>query len=160
MIFDLIFILIAIGAFYTGFKNGLVVTILRGVFFIVGATAAVYFLIDKNQSGWLILAIIAGAYAGAFVGKLIAQLLRVTIIRGPLRFVDSLLGSVLEITKYLVLFYIIGTILLWAPWSAGQNQVSESKVYLQINKHAPGVLAELRRNIEQGLETNLHPSQS
>jgi hypothetical protein len=26
--------------------------------------------------------------------------------------------------------------MLWAPWASGQNQISESKVYLQINKHA------------------------
>ena len=160
MIFDLIFILLALAAIYTGFKNGLVMTILRIAFFILGGIAATYLVIEKNQSGWLILAIIIVAFAGAFIGKLIAKSLRVTIIRGPLRLLDSLLGSLLEIGKYVILFYIIGTILLWAPWPAGQNQVSESKVYLQINKHAPGVLAELRRNIEQGLETNLPPSQS
>ena len=160
MIFDLIFILLALAAIYTGFKNGLVMTILRIAFFILGGIAATYVVIEKNQSGWLILAIIIVAFAGAFIGKLIAKSLRVTIIRGPLRLLDSLLGSLLEIGKYVILFYIIGTILLWAPWPAGQNQVSESKVYLQINKHAPGVLAELRRNIEQGLETNLPPSQS
>lgn len=160
MIFDLIFILLALAAIYTGFKNGLVMTILRIAFFILGGIAATYLVIEKNQSGWLILAIIIGAFTGSFIGKLIAKSLRVTIIKGPLRLIDSLLGSVVEIAKYVLLFYIIGTILLWAPWPAGQNQVSESKVYLQINKHAPGVLAELRRNIEQGLETNLPPSQS
>ena len=84
MIFDLIFALVALGALFTGFKNGLVKTILRGVFFVAGAIAAVYFVIEKNQSGWLILAIIAGAYAGAFFGTLVAKSLRITIIRGPI----------------------------------------------------------------------------
>ena len=157
MIFDLIFALVALGALFTGFKNGLVKTILRGVFFVAGAIAAVYFVIEKNQSGWLILAIIAGAYAGAFLGTLIAKSLRITIIRGPLRFIDSLGGALLEVTKYVLLFYVIGTIMLWAPWATGQNQISESKVYLQINKHAPGILADVRRNIEKALETNLRP---
>jgi Colicin V production protein len=157
MIFDLIFLLVALGALFTGFKNGLVKTILRGVFFVAGAIAAVYFVIEKNQSGWLILAIIAGAYAGAFLGTLVAKSLRITIIRGPLRLIDSLGGALLEVTKYVLLFYVIGTILLWAPWASGQNQISESKVYLQINKHAPGILADVRRNIEKALETNLRP---
>ena len=157
MIFDLIFALVALGALVTGFKNGLVKTILRGIFFVAGAVAAVYFVIEKNQSGWLILAIIAGAYAGAFLGTLVAKSLRITIIRGPLRLIDSLGGALLEVTKYVILFYVIGTIMLWAPWSTGQNQVAESTVYLQINKHAPGVLAEVRRSIEKALETNLRP---
>ena len=157
MIFDLIFALVALGALFTGFKNGLVKTILRGVFFVAGAIAAVYFVIEKNQSGWLILAIIAGAYAGAFLGTLVAKSLRITIIRGPLRFIDSLGGALLEVTKYALLFYVIGTIMLWAPWATGQNQISESKVYLQINKHAPGILADVRRNIEKAIEINLRP---
>ena len=75
----------------------------------------------------------------------------------PLRFIDSLGGALLEITKYVLLFYVIGTIMLWAPWATGQNQIAESKVYLQINKHAPGILADVRRNIEKALETNLRP---
>jgi len=136
MIFDLIFVLVALGALFTGFKNGLVKTILRGVFFVAGAIAAVYFVIEKNQSGWLILAIIAGAYAGAFLGTLIAKSLRITIIRGPLRLIDSLGGALLEVTKYVLLFYVIGTIMLWAPWATGQNQIAESKVYYKlINMH-------------------------
>ena len=57
MIFDLIFILLALAAMYTGFKNGLVMTILRIVFFILGGIVATYLVIEKNQSGWLILAI-------------------------------------------------------------------------------------------------------
>ena len=47
--------------------------------------------------------------------------------------------------------------MLWAPWSTGQNQVAESTVYLQINRHAPGVLAEVRKSVEKALETNLRP---
>jgi len=41
--------------------------------------------------------------------------------------------------------------LLWAPWSAGQNAVSESKFYLQVNKHAPGVFADIRHEVERVL---------
>jgi hypothetical protein len=93
----------------------------------------------------------------AFLGTLIAKSLRITIIRGPLRFIDSLGGALLEVTIYVLLFYVIGTIMLWAPWATGQNQIAESKVYLQINKHAPGILADVRRNIEKALETNLRP---
>ena len=40
-----------------------------------------YFVIERNQGGWLILAIIAGAYAGAFIGTLLAKSLRLTIVR-------------------------------------------------------------------------------
>jgi hypothetical protein len=110
-----------------------------------------YFVVERDQSGWLIVAIIAGAYAAAWVGTQIAKTLKFTLVRGPLRFIDSILGAVLEVGKYVILFYVIGTILLWAPWSAGQNAVSESKFYLQIDKHAPGVFADIRREVEKAL---------
>jgi len=151
MIFDLIFALVAIGAFFNGYKNGLVRTIIRTVFFIAGGVGAMYLVVNYDQSGWLIIAILVGAYAAAFIGTLIAKALKVTVIRGPLRLADSLMGSAFEVGKYVLLFYVIGTILLWAPWPAGQNSVSESRFYLQVSNHAPTVIADIKKEIEKVL---------
>jgi len=151
MIFDLVFAAVAVAAFFNGYKNGLLRTIIRTVFFIAGGVGAMYLVVKYNQSGWLILAIIVGAYAAAFVGTLLAKGLKVTVIRGPLRFLDSLLGSAFEVGKYVLLFYVIGTILLWAPWSAGQNSVSESRFYLQVTNHAPQVIADIKNEVEKVL---------
>ena len=151
MIFDLIAALFLLGAFIAGYKNGLIKTILRGVLFIAGGVVAMYFVVEHDQSGWLIVAIILGAYAGALAGSALAKTLKVTIIRGPLRWLDSLCGAVLEVTKYVLAFYVIGTILLWAPWTTGQNAVSESKFYLQVSEHAPSVISDLRKEIEKAL---------
>jgi hypothetical protein len=152
MIFDLIFVVIALGALFTGYKNGLLITIVRSVFFIGGAIAAMYLVVEYEKTGWLIAAIIAGAYAAAWVGTQIAKSIKVTLIRGPLRWIDSTAGAIFEVSKYVILFYIVGTILLWAPWSAGQNSVAESKVYLQIDTQAPGVISALRKEIEKLLD--------
>ena len=151
MILDGIFVIIAVGALFSGYKNGLVTTILRTAFFLIGGVTAMYLVVKYDQSGWLILAIIGGAYAAAWVGTQIAKALKFTLIRGPLRFIDSVLGAILEVSKYVILFYVVGTILLWAPWASGQNAVSESKVYLQINKHAPALITDIRIRVEKAL---------
>ena len=151
MIFDAIFALVAFGALFNGYKNGLLTTILRTAFFLIGGVTAMYLVVKYDQSGWLILAIIVGAYAAARVGTQIAKALKFTLIRGPLRFVDSAIGAILEVSKYVILFYVVGTILLWAPWVSGQNAVSESKVYLQINKHAPALITDIRHRVEKAL---------
>ena len=151
MIFDLIFALVAIGAFFNGYKNGLVRTIIRAVFFVAGGVGAMYLVVAYDQSGWLIIAILLGAYAAAFVGTMIAKALKLTVIRGPLRLADSLLGSAFEVGKYVLLFYVIGTILLWAPWPAGQNSVSESRFYLQVSNHAPTVISDIKKEVEKVL---------
>jgi len=151
MIFDLIFALVAIGAFLNGYKNGLVRTIIRAVFFVAGGVGAMYLVVAYDQSGWLIIAILLGAYVAAFVGTMIAKALKLTVIRGPLRLADSLMGSAFEVGKYVLLFYVIGTILLWAPWPAGQNSVSESRFYLQVSNHAPTVIADIKKEVEKVL---------
>lgn len=151
MIFDAIFLLVAIGALFNGYKNGLLTTILRTAFFLAGGVAAMYFVVHIDQSGWLILAIIVGAYAAAWVGTRIAKVVKFTLIRGPLRFIDSILGAILEVSKYVILFYVVGTILLWAPWVSGQNAVSESRVYLQVNKHAPALITDIRHRVEKAI---------
>ncbi len=153
MIFDIIFVIIALGALFTGYKNGLIITIVRSVFFIGGAIAAMYLVVEYEKTGWLIAAIIGGAYAAAWIGTQIAKSIKVTLIRGPLRWIDSTAGAIFEVSKYVILFYIVGTILLWAPWSAGQNSVAESKVYLQIDTRAPGVISALRSEIEKLLDS-------
>lgn len=154
MTFDLIVGLFGIGALITGYKNGLLTTILRAVFFIAGGVAAMYLVVKFDQSGWLIAAIIVGAYASAWISTRVAKTLKVTIFRGPLRFLDSVLGAIFEVGKYVILFYVIGTILLWAPWPTGQNAVAESKFYLQVSDHAPGVITEIRRAVEKALASS------
>jgi uncharacterized membrane protein required for colicin V production len=108
-----------------------------------------YLVVQYNKTGWLIVAIVTGAYAAAFVGTQIAKTIKVTLIRGPLKWLDSVLGAIFEVSKYVILFYIIGTILLWAPWSAGQNDLAKSKVYLQLNSHAPAALSALHKEVEK-----------
>jgi hypothetical protein len=149
MIFDIVFSFIALGALFTGYKNGLLTTIIRTAFFIAGAIGSMYLVVQYNKTGWLILAIVTGAYAAAFVGTQIAKTIKVTLIRGPLKWLDSVLGAIFEVGKYVILFYIVGTILLWAPWSAGQNDLAESKVYLQLNNHAPAALSALHKEVEK-----------
>ena len=62
MVFDLLFTLVALGALINGYKNGLVTTLIRTAFFLAGAIAAMYFVVEYNKTGWLIAAIIVGAY--------------------------------------------------------------------------------------------------
>ena len=149
MIFDIIFTVIALGALFNGYKNGLLTTIIRTLFFIVGAVAAMYLVVQYNKTGWLVVAIISGAYASAWVGTQIAKTIKFTLIRGPLRWIDSVAGAIFEAAKYVLLFYVIGTILLFAPWAPGQNDVSESKLYLQLNTHASGVFNAIGDEVEK-----------
>lgn len=149
MIFDLIVVAVFLFELRSGYKEGFAKTILKTVGYIVGAIAGLYFALQYEKNAWVVLAIVLGAALGTWAGALLAKALKLTVMRGPLAWINSWAGALLSGAKIILLAFIIGTVLLWAPWPTGQNAVAESKVYLQLNTHAPAVLSELRERIEK-----------
>jgi uncharacterized membrane protein required for colicin V production len=148
MIFDVVVGVAALAAIISGYRDGFIRSLLRTAGYIAGAIGGLYFALSYNHSAWVILAIFLGAGIGSWCGSLIAKTLKLTIIRGPLAWVNSLAGAGLEAVKVIVLAYLVGTVLLWAPWATGQNDIAESKVYLQISTHAPSLLNSVREKVE------------
>jgi uncharacterized membrane protein required for colicin V production len=148
MIFDIVAIVVLVLAIVSGYRDGFIKSLLRSIGYIAGAIAGLYLALQYNQSAWVILAIILGAVVGTWLGSLVAKALKITIVRGPLAWINSLVGALLDGVKVIIVIYLVGTVLLWAPWSTGQNEVSESKVYLEINTYAPSIILELRKQIE------------
>jgi uncharacterized membrane protein required for colicin V production len=148
MIFDIVAVIALVLAIVSGYRDGFIKSLLRSIGYITGAIGGLYLALQYNQSAWVILAIIAGAVVGTWVGSLVAKALKITIVRGPLAWLNSLIGALLDGAKVVIVIYLVGTVLLWAPWATGQNFVSESKVYLEINTYAPSVIMELKEQIE------------
>ena len=148
MIFDIVAIIALVLAIVSGYRDGFIKSLLRSIGYIAGAIGGLYLALQYNQSAWIILAILLGAVIGTWLGSLIAKALKVTIVRGPLAWINSLVGALLDGAKVIIVIYLVGTVLLWAPWSTGQNLVSESKVYLEINTYAPSIILSLKEEIE------------
>jgi uncharacterized membrane protein required for colicin V production len=148
MIFDIVAIIALVLAIVSGYRDGFIKSLLRSIGYIAGAIGGLYIALQYNQSAWIILAILLGAVIGTWLGSLIAKALKVTIVRGPLAWINSLVGALLDGAKVIIVIYLVGTVLLWAPWSTGQNLVSESKVYLEINTYAPSIILSLKEEIE------------
>jgi len=148
MIFDIVAVIALVLAIVSGYRDGFIKSLLRSVGYLAGAIGGLYLALKYNQSAWVILAILAGAVVGTWLGSLIAKALKITIVRGPLAWINSLVGALLDGAKVIIVIYLVGTVLLWAPWATGQNFVSESKVYLELNTYAPSVIMELKERIE------------
>jgi uncharacterized membrane protein required for colicin V production len=148
MIFDIATVVLLILAIVSGYRDGFIKSLLRSIGYIAGAIGGLYLALQYNKSAWIILAIIVGAAVGTWLGSVIAKALKVTIVRGPLAWINSLVGALLDGAKVIIVIYLVGTVLLWAPWPTGQNLVSESKVYLEINTYAPSIIQELKEEIE------------
>ena len=149
MIFDAIVLLALVAQTISGFREGFLKSILKTVGYIAGAIGGLYLAVQYDQSAWVILAIFVGAGIGSFLGSVIAKALKITILRGPLGWINSMIGGLLGALKIALLTYIVGTVLLIAPWPTGQNAVSASKVYNKLDIYAPQAVSDLRNRIEQ-----------
>jgi uncharacterized membrane protein required for colicin V production len=149
MIFDAIVLLALVAQTISGFREGFLKSILKTVGYIAGAIGGLYLAVQYDQSAWVILAIFAGAGLGSLIGGLIAKALKLTILRGPLGWINSIVGGLLGVAKIALLTYIVGTVLLIAPWPTGQNAVSASKIYNKLDIYAPQAVSELRKRIEE-----------
>ena len=68
--------------------------------------------------------------------------MRATIFRGPLSFLDSIAGAVLEIARMVIALYLIATVLLWSPWNSVQEQVSSSQILPKVQPYIPGLITQ------------------
>jgi hypothetical protein len=141
MIFDIVFALVLLNGIREGFRDGLIHTLFSAIGYVAGAIGGLYFALQYNHSAWVLLAIAIGAGLGSFAGRLLARGLKITIVRGPLAWINAVAGVAFEAIVISVVGFLVGTALLWAPWPTGQNQISESKVYLKLNTYMPHFLS-------------------
>ena len=133
MILDLLFICWLLFSLIEGYKKGLIKTLLSAIGYIAGGFAALYLVIGNKETQWTIPAIFIGVAIGSWIGHALDRALKFTVVRGPIAFLNSLAGSAIDGAKVFVAFYVIATVLLWLPWSAGQSAVSGSHIYKAID---------------------------
>ena len=159
MIVDGIFLLSILAAAISGYQSGFITTLFRTVGAVVGGVAGLYFSLnyasewqlDLKKIGFIISAIFIAATLGSLVSRLISKGFRAIIIRGPLKFLDSIAGAALEVMKTAIILYLIATIVLYAPWNSGHSAIKASKIYLKIEALLPGLITQLKAQINLDL---------
>ncbi len=152
MIVDIALALLALGALKRGYSNGFLATIFRTLGYISGGVAGLYFSLQLvatwgslvNQIVAVLVAIFLGAQVGLFVFGKLAKFFHARLLWKPLKAIDSLAGVVLELTRVVVIGYLVLTTLLWSPWSQVKTQINESQIYAQLDERLPSVFTDLR----------------
>ena len=129
MIVDALVLLWFAYSLFEGYRKGLIKSLLTAAGYIAGGFAALYIVIDGNQTTWAIPAIFIGVAIGSFLGHALDKALKMTIIRGPFGLINSIAGSALDAAKVVIAFYVIATVILWSPWTSGHSLVSDSRIY-------------------------------
>ena len=152
MIVDIALALLALGALKRGYSNGFLATIFRTLGYIAGGVAGLYFSLQLvatwsslvNQIVAVLVAIFLGAQVGLCVFGKLAKFFHARLLWKPLKGIDSLAGVALELTRVIVIGYLVLTTLLWSPWSQVETQINESQIYAQLDERLPSVFTDLR----------------
>ena len=158
--FDLIVILILFIAFYGGYKNGLIKSIFSTVGYIAGGilglAAAVDYLStwqsELQKVGLALLTILLGATLGEFLLGKIGSLFRKVLFVPPFKFIDSLLGAGLSVTRAAFVLYVVATLLVVSSWSLADDYIKPSKVYTYTESHLPSVMKQVKAEIDNLLQ--------
>jgi uncharacterized membrane protein required for colicin V production len=144
-------------AFVRGYRAGFLSTILRAIGFIGGGLGGLYLgihYLHKYSSGvlkffLLFVAIAITASVGEFIFKKVAELFHNTILFGPFKWADSLLGAALSMLRTLIMLVVIGHLLLITPWGWAAHEIPASKIYKKIDSFSPAVMKEITQRAEQ-----------
>lgn len=150
MLTDIIIAVALIFSAVLGYRNGLIRTLFKFIGFVLGGVLGIYLSLKFSNDwslgvkriGFIIISIVAGGYLCSFIGGWLAKGLRATIFRGPLSFLDSVAGAVLEIARTVIALYLIATVLLWSPWNSVQEQVSSSQILPKVQPYIPGLITQ------------------
>ena len=152
MFVDIALVLLALGAIKRGYSNGFLATIFRTLGYIVGGVAGLYFSLQLVSS-WgsllkeivaVLVAIFLGAQVGLFIFGKVAKFFHARILWKPLKAIDSIAGVALELTRIVIIGYLVLTTMLWSPWGEVKKQVNESQIYAQLDQHLPSVITDLK----------------
>jgi uncharacterized membrane protein required for colicin V production len=152
----LILILLATSAF-SGFKAGLIQTVLKTIGYVAGGVVGVALAINYLDSleneiyllGGLILSVITFALLGEFLLGRLGLLFRKALFIPPFKLIDSLLGGALSVIKFGVIAYLISVILVASPIALADKYITPSKSYTDADTHLPKVAADLKQEVVQ-----------
>jgi uncharacterized membrane protein required for colicin V production len=156
MLVDLIIVVALSASAYLGFRNGFMKTLFSTLGYVAGGLLGLYlslnfthtWTLDFKRVGLVIVAIALGGFVGSFSGRAVAKGFRATLIRGPLGFIDNLLGAVVEVARAVIVLYLIASVLIWSPWQSAKSAISESAIYLKVDAKLPGVITQVKEQIK------------
>jgi len=135
-------------SFYRGYKAGFLKSVFSFVGYVgggvLGLALAWNYLKDWDgvltKFALLLLAISAGSVVGQWLLGKFAEFFHKTILFGPFKCLDSLLGAAFSILRTALMAYLIAVICLATPWQWADKNIPTSGIYQIIDEYTPMVI--------------------
>ena len=142
MILDLVIASLAIIAIAIGYNRGLVATLLSFIGYVGGGVAGLFLIEGYSHSiktalpmiAIYLVAIFLGANLGRFILGKVGSGIRKTILFGPFKFLDSILGGALSLLQLAIFVVIVLTIVKYLPWSLPKSVIDKSEIYARFSR--------------------------
>jgi len=144
---DLILIALASAFAVAGYRQGFIIGVMSFIGFTGGAILGIYFApgistavtSDPNvQAVLAIIVVFATAVAGMLIASFLGVLLRSRVRRKPTTFLDSIGGAVVNVVAIMLLAWLIGSFVAYAPpFPAVARQVNNSVLLRGVDRLIP-----------------------
>ena len=155
--FDLLVFLALLITAYGGFKNGFIQTVFRTIGYIAGGVAGVAIAVEvmstwsnnlAKAAGAILLILLLATASEFILGKVCLGFRKVLFIP-PVKFIDSLLGAALSLTRTVLIIYFLLIILLTLQFNDNDKYLSDSKFYTYADSHLPKAITSFKEKTAQ-----------
>jgi uncharacterized membrane protein required for colicin V production len=155
--FDLIIVALLLFTAVSGFRIGLIQTLLQTIGYVVGGVLGLVIALEvvKNwqsplaKLGLAMLLIFVIASFGQFLLSKIGKGIHKRVLFGPFKLIDSLLGATLSILRVAVLVYLSSILLIASPWAWADTNIDKSNFYTYIEDHLPNLITDYQPKVEE-----------
>jgi hypothetical protein len=153
---DIVLALLILGAFFHGYRAGFLKSIFSLVGYVGGGVLGLalgwnYLQNWQNIFGkfaLLLLAISIGASSGQWLLSKFAEFFHKTILIGPFKWLDSLLGAAFSILRTALMAYLIAVICLATPWQWADENIPGSKIYQKVDQYTPTLIKNVTEKVK------------
>jgi len=155
--FDLIVAALLLFTAVSGFRIGLIQTLLQTIGYVGGGVLGLVIALEvvKNwqspltKLGLAILLIFVIASVGQFLLSKVGKGIHKRVLFGPFKLIDSSLGAILSILRVSVFIYLSSILLIASPWSWADTNIAKSNFYTYIEDHLPKLLTNYQPKVEE-----------
>ena len=160
---DLILIVLVIAFGVAGYRQGFIIGVLSFAGFIGGGAIGALFgpriarAIATNNPGWQAVTAIIVVFLCAMIGQLLASGLGVAVRSRltwrPATMLDAVGGAVVSVLSVLLIAWLIGSAVAYAPFPAISHQVNDSAVLRTVDRLMPSEASVMFSDFRSLLET-------
>ena len=140
-----------------GYRAGFLKSIFAMIGFVGGGVAGLALGLHF-MSGWhnqigkfslLLILISFAANAGQWLLEKLAKFFHNTILFGPFKWLDSILGAAFSFIRTALAAFLIASLCLAMPWSWAHEKIAPSKIYQKINLYTPQLIRNVTDQIQK-----------